>query len=409
MYRGNGSKAAAYGIIATDHENVPRGRWKPLERSAARQHPNPMTLSATGSGLSTWFVLAACVACGESVIVARELRADAGSGPECSSEMVSLPSAPAALEWIVDTSGSMNDDAPGGRGTKWTAMREALLHTIDELPEQVALGVVFFPDLPGDAAQCFDRVADVRVDELGAADSSQRRQINEAFQAQMPEGGAPTHDAYNFAFGQLQISGAMGRRFLVLITDEYPTVALNCRRKDPVELSPLIGAAAFARDNGVSTFVVALPARDEGRSNLDSEEARSSLSRMAQAGGTAPLDCSHDGPRYCHFDMTDEQDFDDAITGVLGAITAQAVGCNYALPVADSGGALIDPDKVNVQLSPLEGPAESIARSPSDSCDEGWRYAEGGSRIVLCGGTCERVRASGGSVTLQFGCATQSR
>ncbi len=347
-----------------------------------------------------WFglmVLWAAAACGESVIVATEITGGAGAANECGSEGIRAEPAPAVFELVVDTSGTMDDELPDVRGTKWTVTRDALLAAIEALPEQTSLGVVFFPDVPNDAPVCFDRDADVSIDVLGAAGSEQRRRIEDGFRAQSPEGGAPTHDAYDFALNQLSASQAPGQRFMLLFTDDYPTYELGCRGNDPVDSGPLIGASGFAQTAGVSTFVVGLPGP---------EFARPTLSRMAFAGGTAPRVCSHGGPRFCHYDLADTRDFPGAIARTLETIADTALNCSYAVPA--SGGASLDVDRLEVSLSTGDGLAESLEQNAPGPCNEGWQASPDGSAVVLCAGTCAELREGNGRIEFRGDCVTQS-
>jgi hypothetical protein len=321
----------------------------------------------------------------------------------CVGQAASTESAPAVLQLVVDTSGSMDQDAPGGRDSKWIVTRRALLGAIDELPGDTSVGVVFYPDVPNDAPRCFDAQADVNIVALGRAGSAERRQIESAFGEQSPNGGTPTHDAFRYASGRLEVSAAAGSRFAVLITDGTPTYSLGCEGtgliRDPVDAAPLVDEAQSARTRGISTFVIGSPG---------SEDARENLSRMAEAGGTASPGCSHDGPNYCHFDMTAEQDFASALIEALGTISGLALSCSYPIPTPP-GGATLDPALVNVLFSPEGGDRELIARSAAGACNEGWQYSEDGSQVLLCGSTCERVRQSNGSLELEFGCVTRVR
>jgi hypothetical protein len=343
-------------------------------------------------------VLWAAAACGESVLVATEIVSDTNAAPgECtgeSAESTAAELAPAVFELVIDTSGTMGDSLPDERGSKWTVTRDALLDAIEAMPEQTSLGVVFYPDVPNGPV-CFDRNVDVPIDALGRAGSDQRRRIEAAFEGQSPEGGAPTHDAYNFAFDQLRDSEASGRRFMLLIADDYPTFEIGCRSEGPIDSDPLIGQTGFAQTSGVSTFVVGLPG---------GEEAKRTLSRMALAGGTAPEGCSHLGPDYCHFDMTDEQEFAEGMARTLEDITAEALSCTYAVPMAISGTSP-DPEQLQVSLAPEDGSASALQRQAAGACDEGWRYSPDGSTVVLCEGTCARVREGKGRIELRTGCA----
>jgi hypothetical protein len=151
--------------------------------------------------------------------------------------------------------------------------------------------------------------------------------------------------------------------------------------------------------SGVKTFVIGSPG---------SEGAREDLSRMAEAGGTAAPGCSHDGPTYCHFDMTEEQDFAAALTEALGTISGLALSCSYDIP-DPSGAQTLDPSRVNVLFTAPGAETELILQDASGACNDGWQYSDDGARVLLCGGTCDRVRDSDGTLTLEFGCTTEVR
>jgi von Willebrand factor type A domain len=322
----------------------------------------------------------------------------------CAGQTAGVETTPAVLQLVVDTSGSMNQGAPGTRSSKWIVTRRAMLDAIDEMPASTSIGVVFYPDASIDEIpRCFDEEADVAIQQLEGDRSPQRQRIQRAFETQSPDGGTPTHDAYRYAFDQLAASDAVGSRFVVVITDGTPTFSLGCVGtgliEDPVDPTPLVGEASRSLERGVKTFVIGSPG---------SEGARESLSRMAEAGGTAAAGCSHQGPNYCHFDMTEEQDFATALTRALGTISGLALSCSYDIP-QPGGGQVLDPAKVNVLFTPPGAATELIAQNAGGTCNEGWQYSENGSRVELCGSTCDRVRSSDGSLTLEFGCTTEVR
>jgi hypothetical protein len=300
----------------------------------------------------------------------------------------------------------MDEDAPGARGSKWTVTRSAVLDAVSGMPEDTAVGVIFYPNVPNNNANpCIRRQTAVALAELDGDGSQQRQRIARAFQRQQPEGGTPTHDAFEYAVSDMSGSAVIGERFIVLITDGIPTFSLGCvgngqnNNDNPVDSAPLIAAARDAAARGIRTFVIGSPGSDG---------ARGSLSRMAEAGGTATAGCSHEGPNYCHFDMTREQDLGAGLTSALGIISGVALGCRYAVPAAPDGASL-DPTKVNVLFTPPTGVQELIGQSLDDGCSEGWRYTDNQTQIRLCSNTCERVQGSEGSLSLAFGCATQLR
>ncbi len=324
-------------------------------------------------------------------------------GQACAGQSAGAESAPSVLSLLVDTSGSMDQDAPGARGSKWTVTRRAVLDAIATMPSDTALGVIFYPNVPNDSDPCIDRETAVAIDVLDAAGSQQRQRIQRAFQQQSPEGGTPTHDAYEYAISDMSSSGALGSRFVVLITDGIPTYSLGCegtgRQEDAVDAAPMIASAQAAAARGIRTFVIGSPG---------SEGARASLSRMAEAGGTASAQCSHAGPNFCHFDMTRETDLGAGLSSALGIISGVALSCRYTVPQAPNG-ATLDPGKVNVLFTPPGGPEELIGLSMDGGCAEGWQYSDDQTQIRLCSATCDRVQASDGGLTLQFGCTTELR
>ena len=58
-------------------------------------------------------------------------------------------------------------------------------------------------------------------------------------------------------------------------------------------------------------------------------------------------------------------------------------------------------------FTPRGGPAERIAQSDGAACSEGWRYSDDGASVLLCNTTCDRVKSSQGTLSLEFGCATE--
>lgn len=325
-------------------------------------------------------------------------------GQSCAGQIAGAEAAPSVLQLLVDTSGSMDQNAPGSRGSKWTVTRGAVLEAIGGMPEDTAVGLIFYPNVPNNDMQpCIARQTAVPLAELDGNGSQQRQRIQRAFQRQSPEGGTPTHDAYEYALSDMAGAEVVGDRFVVLITDGIPTYSLGCvgtgQANDVVDSGPLIAAAASAAARGIRTFVIGSPG---------SEGARDSLSRMAEAGGTGQAGCSHDGPNYCHFDMTRENDLGAALTDTLGIIAGVALSCRYAVPSAPDG-ARLDPGKVNVLFTAPTGVEELIGQSLDANCSEGWRYNDEQTEIRLCSSTCDRVEGSDGSLSLQFGCATELR
>ncbi|MGH8432377.1 MAG: hypothetical protein ACREUF_18455, partial [Solimonas sp.] len=161
----------------------------------------------------------------------------------------------------------------------------------------------------------------------------------------------------------------------------------------PIDSTPLILQVESAATGGIRTFVIGSPG---------SEPARADLSRMASVGGTAQPNCSDTGPAYCHFDMTTQSDLATALRNALAAITGQVLSCTYPLPSPGAGQEL-DLKRVNVRHNGAD-----ILKDPSDTeCTTGWNYSTDKTQILLCGETCNQIKAQGGDIEIVFGCATR--
>lgn len=330
----------------------------------------------------------------------------------CAKSVDTATALPAILQMVVDTSGSMNwppgwkpaspnDSKPPG-ATKWEITRDALLSAVEALPESVALGVNFYPNVQQEGTTCLLEEVALPIALLGAADSEARASWDETVAGVEPVGATPTHGAYRFGLTQLVATDMQGTKFVLLITDGTPTCTIDCVCTEddlPVDSAPLLEEAGAALADGIRTFVIGSPG---------SEATREVLSELALVGGTAKAGCAQSGPQYCHFDMTSERDLAGALAEALEEIATQLRSCEFPLPPPPAGETL-DPNRVNVLYTPPGASTPStIARDPSTSdCQEGWQYSSDGSSIVLCGRACEQVRTDGsGAVELLFGCET---
>ena len=331
--------------------------------------------------------------------------ADGGAFESCSGVTAEAESLPVQLELVVDTSLSMGEQAPGTDRSKWEVTREAVLEAISEMPATTALGATFYPRVSIQSSTCYEADVGVPIAELGSAGSGQRSALEEIFAEAGPNGGTPTHMAYQFGLNHLRQSSLPSRRYLLLITDGAPTWGLQCSGvgsiavdNEPMILEAQKAARGTADVPSVRTFVVGSPG---------SETAVQDLSRMAEAGRTARADCSSDGPRYCHFDMTQEPDFAAALKQALKDIVGATLSCEYPVPEPPEGNAL-DRNLVNVQFIAGDGATHEIFQSADpDSCSSGWMYSDDGTSVILCGESCDLVKADpAGKIEVLFGCQT---
>lgn len=329
----------------------------------------------------------------------------------CATSTDQATALPAVVQLVVDTSGSMDwppgwapespDDSKPPGATKWEITRDALLTAVGALPDDVALGVNFYPNVQQEDTTCLlNRVA-VPITLLAGPGSKARGAWETALDEVEPVGATPTNGAYRFGLTQLSSSKLPGNRFLLLITDGTPTCTLDCmctEDNEPVDSQPLLDEAAAALSDGIRTFVIGSPG---------SEDTRDVLSRLARVGGTAEAGCSDDDPTYCHFDMTTEPDLAGGLARALDQIAVDLRSCEYAIP-APPRGQTLDAERVNVLYTPNGGTTETIARDPSATeCNQGWQYTADGRNITLCGDACAAVRANPSStIEVLFGCQT---
>ncbi|MCC6214740.1 MAG: hypothetical protein IT376_07710 [Polyangiaceae bacterium] len=318
--------------------------------------------------------------------------------------------APASLLFLLDYSWSMCqlphaaslDCASDPAQSKWGILTEAMRAAIEALPSASYSGLVHYPLATDSATICAVAAApSVPLALTGGAGSAQRQSLLAAMPPGLtdssPVAQTPTADAAQAMYTYLAaipLALVPASRFLIVITDGKAT----CGNTGAQLLAAVTAAAAATPP--ARTFVVGVPG---------SEGFRAELSQAAQAGGTAPVGCSPNGPTYCHFDMTPYSTPSELATK-LGAALADIQGmatCDYEIP-AGPGGGTIDFGRVNVRYTRGAGGQEEL---PQDSAcaTGGWRYDDPGkpSRIVLCPATCSQVQADAGArVDVLFGCPT---
>jgi hypothetical protein len=324
------------------------------------------------------------------------------------------------LEFVVDDSNSMNDDAPGSTRSKWEETRDALIQAMAGLPASAAAGMLLFPNMATgthrtavDSSQCVNTNAFIPIATLGTAGSTQRTAIDQLLTTNRPNtsAGTPTDDAYRLALAEMAECTLPGKRFIVLITDGQPTYNLGCvgngqadQRLDP---QPVIDDIAQANSGlGLRTFVIGSPGSEDA--SHTGQDFRPSLSQAAVVGGTAKPDCNNNGPNYCHFDMTQAPNFGEALRAALTDITGQIVQCQYNVPEPPPGQQL-NLNAVNLVYTNGQGQQFLVLRNSADPCQDGWNYSPDQTQVRLCDNTCALVKADPlAALDLLFGCATQT-
>ena len=344
----------------------------------------------------------------------------------CANNVARTEPLPVVIELVVDTSGSMGQAAPGGRASKWAVTRDGLKAAMDSLPGSTGVGVLYFPsmntsasgpaanetDPPRPVTACVDSSSALGIDVLGQPGSAHRTAIASSLDARNPAGGTPTDDAFGLGLAAIQATTLPGKRFIVLITDGQPTFLSGCRGTgnivDAVDPRPIVTAVTGAMASGVETFLIGSPGSEGAGRVPFFADARTWLSMAASAGGTATPGCSDTGPAFCHFDMSQQPNFSDALRGALQQIVGSVLSCDYTLPPPPAGTTL-DVNNVNVIFTPAGGKPALVGKVPDGTaCTTGWQYSSDQKSVVLCSDTCNQVQGSSDpQVDVLFGCRSQ--
>jgi hypothetical protein len=286
--------------------------------------------------------------------------------------------------------------------SKWEITRNALVKAIAALPDETVVGISYFSN---DDACGVHSLPSVPVAPLGA---SQRQAIEASLRHVDPNGATPLVGATILAYSHLHEAALNGRirgnKYVVLLTDGQqsdkcsdPDLCTDQASCTKLLIDEEVPKAAGPGVN-IKTFVIGAPG---------SEPARSTLSAIAKNGGTAPDGCDV-AAGNCHFDMTKQTKFDQALADALSQIAGRAV-LSCELQVPKPGGMPVDPKLVNVVYSPADGSAPSLIfkddRAGCDTGANGWQYADDMQKIRLCGAACTHVRDDHGArVDVVLGC-----
>jgi hypothetical protein len=325
------------------------------------------------------------------------------------------------MYFLVDISGSMNQDVAGG--TKWDAVSQALTGFLgDPSSADIGVGIGYFPkvitqapvfctvdsdcgtygpcvggfpiDVFGTPGRAFGNcekadvcmVPEYSVPSVPIALPPNPGAVAADLGNQRPGGGTPTRPALEGAMQHATswASQNPGRTVVVVLaTDGEPT---GCMTNTPQDVAN-IAAGALAGPQRIRTFVIGVG---------DSLQA---LNLVAQAGGTGEA-----------FLVDTGGDVTRQFAAALDQIRGRAVPCSFAI----DDNAEVDPQKVNLTYTADgSGMAQTILRTNDGTAatcaaEGGWYYdnpSDPGS-VSVCEATCGAI-VSGGNVDFQLGCETR--
>jgi hypothetical protein len=105
------------------------------------------------------------------------------------------------------------------------------------------------------------------------------------------------------------------------------------------------------------------------------------------------------------------QNFDPVFQSMAtGVVQSAQIACDYDIPPVPGGGT-IDPTKVNVTFTPMNGMEMAILNVPNaQGCGAqgGWYYDDPAApkKVILCPSTCQGLQNKAGKLDVLFGCET---
>ncbi len=291
-----------------------------------------------------------------------------------------------ALLFMVDISGSMNCPVPEldppctvdpnktYPETRWSEMNPALKGFFDSMASDgMWAGLSFFSR----NGSCSEKDYEKPDSEIALLPSASMN-LDSTVDKQKPAGSTPTVPSLQGALNHADSWAAAHpdqNVVVVYATDGYPQGCSN----NTIDQAAKIAAAAYNGAHQIRTYVLGV-----GPNLTD-------LNAIAKSGGTDAAELIDTG-----------QDVTKQLTDKFNAIrSAVAVECTYSVP-APPAGQTLDLNKVNVEYNGSE-----VGYNNTATCDQGWQYANNDSQVVLCGSTCDQVKADpSAKIQIAFGCDT---
>ncbi|HEX4335059.1 MAG TPA: vWA domain-containing protein [Polyangiaceae bacterium] len=296
---------------------------------------------------------------------------------------------PVALFIMLDRSSSMVQVAPGQSTTSWSKAVDAVTSFVND-PKSAGLdiGLGSFPVGQNNTYDCNAGMdCGTPVVPIASLPNNAMPMIN-AMTAQTPTGLAftPTECALRGMINeclQFQSMSPTGEKCVaVLVTDGTPT---QCTL-DETMLAQII---TDGHAKGVDTYTLGLPGSDI---NV--------LNQYAQAGGTmTAVDVSAGADAFVAAlqAIRGKVAHPESHVVVTSHVIQTPLKCQWKIPAQKMGDPALDPEKVNLQYTPMNGPATQFGHVASAAAcpasGEAWYFDDemNPTQIFLCPSTCTAV------------------
>jgi len=377
---------------------------------------------------------------------------DTGTGHEgggCASATYQGQSAPAAMIFVLDASGTM------AMNNKYADAEQAIVNAMNQpVFDTMSLGLLLYPQVQTVPAMCpalagigvncaVSGLPQVPLALAGSAPSSASSGVRHDIYATLvastpasaPGNGNPSYDALQSAITTLQSLSLNGRRLLFFITDGGASCTSQdtpqrpnyldgngCEDwEDPNNIVTMLSKAHSDPSTPINSLIVGVNGADTTASSGPDNppySVRLALSSYALAGSpeTVPTGCEGtytqaggDPATPCHFDLTTTPNFAPTLATDIGIIRNKLLGCTFQLPTTDAG--TVNLNEVNVDYSLNGGANVDLERraSTTDMCttDGCWDYTNNNTQIELIGKACSDVQSStAAKVEIVVGCQT---
>lgn len=337
-----------------------------------------------------WITAAACA------------RAHYKGGPTgiCASGTSTVQQSALALEFVLDGSGSMYDQA------KWSSALGALTAVFEAQAQkndpQTGMGLITFSDDKDPNNQvALDAIAYPTAIDVGVApvDATHLAALKARVAGTNPGGATPLYEAITGAYGYLNglaLTGSLtdATKAIVVLTDGVPT------DKGP-DLLTFVGAHA------ADAQLFAVGVGNLGNT-LDYDPAY--LGSLAVQGGTRASTACNPAElltvaNMCHFQITPNaqpvNQLQTELSAALAKIRHDIAACDIGLQALGTGA--IDPNVATVLLDDGNGTSTAIANDAAN----GWSFddATAPTKILIRGNACANLRADANrKVRVEVGC-----